>query len=158
MESLISSSNHLLIFTALHFMFGRTVSMVYAIYYHLHLPYYIPLALVYDLVQIPLYGYILEHSPEKFPFWWARKRVERMQMRMREKWFHRWISSMGSIGIILISALPIKGCGILSGSVFSFLIGQKRFEGTLLLMVGSLLGIAIVFGLTKGVLQIISLF
>jgi len=65
---------------------------------------------------------------------------------------------MGSIGIILISALPIKGCGILSGSVFSFLIGQKRFEGTLLLMVGSLLGIAIVFGLTTGVLQIVSLF
>ncbi len=158
MESLISSSNHLLIFTALHFTFGRTVSMVYAIYYHLHLPYYIPLALGYDLAQIPVYGFILERFSEKFPFRWARKQVERMQRRMQEKWFLRWISSMGSIGIILISALPIKGCGILSGSVFSFLIGQKRFEGTFLLMVGSLLGIAIVFGLTTGALQIISLF
>ena len=158
MEKLFSPTSHLMIFTALHFTFGRTVSMVYAIYYHLPLPYYIPLALVYDLAQIPLYGYILERSPEKFPFWWARKRLERMQTRMREKRFLRWISSMGSIGIILISALPIKGCGILSGSVFSFLIGQKRFEGTLLLMVGSLLGIAIVFGLTTGVFQIISLF
>jgi uncharacterized membrane protein len=158
MESLFSPANHLLIFTALHFAFGRTVSMVYAILYHLPLPYYIPLALGYDLVQIPLYGFILERSPEKFPFWWARRRVERMQVRMQEKGFLRLISSMGNVGIILISALPIKGFGILSGSIFSFLIGQKRFEGTLLLMVGSLLGIAIVFGLTTGVLQIISLF
>lgn len=84
--------------------------------------------------------------------------IRRAEMRMQEKRFLRLISSMGNVGVILISALPIKGFGILSGSVFSFLIGQKRFEGTLLLMVGSVLGIAIVFGLTTGVLQIISLF
>jgi uncharacterized membrane protein len=158
MESLISPINHLLIFTALHFTCGRTVSMVYAILNHLPLPYYIPLALVYDLGQIPVYGFILEHSSEKLPFRWARKQVERMQKRMQEKSFYRWISSMGTVGIILISALPIKGFGILSGTVFSFIIGKRRFEGSLLLMVGSLLGIAIVFGLTTGAIQIISLF
>jgi uncharacterized membrane protein len=65
---------------------------------------------------------------------------------------------MGNLGIILISALPIKGFGIHSGSVFCFLIGKKRFEGAFLLMVGSVLGIVIVFGLTTGALQIISLF
>jgi uncharacterized membrane protein len=70
----------------------------------------------------------------------------------------RWISSMGDLGIILISALPIKGFGIHSGSVFCFLIGKRRWEGTLLLMTGSVLGILIVFGLTTGALQIISIF
>ena len=158
MENLFSPTNHLLIFTALHFTCGRTVSMVYAILNHLPLPYYIPLALCYDLAQIPVYGFFLERFSEKFPFRWARNKVERMQRRMQEKGFLRWISSMGNLGIILISALPIKGFGILSGSVFSFIIGKERFEGALLLMTGSLLGIAIVFGLTTGAIQIISLF
>lgn len=158
MENLFSPTSHLMIFTALHFTCGRTVSMVYAILNHLPLPYYIPLALGYDLAQIPVYGFILERFSEKFPFRWVRKQVERMQRRMQEKRFLRWISSMGNLGIILISALPIKGFGIHSGSVFCFLIGKKRFEGAFLLMVGSVLGIVIVFGLTTGALEIISLF
>jgi uncharacterized membrane protein len=158
MDSLFSPTNHLVIFTALHFTCGRTVSMVYAILNHLPLPYYIPLALGYDLVQIPVYGFVLERSSERFPFRWARRQVEGMRRRMEEKRFLRWISSLGNLGIVLISALPIKGFGIHSGSLFSFLIGKKRFEGTLLLMIGSLLGILIVFGLATGAIQIISLF
>lgn len=158
MENLFSPTWHLMIFTGLHFTCGRTVSMVYAILNHLPLPYYIPLALGYDLVQIPVYGFILERFSEKFPFRWARKQVEKMQRRVQEKRFLRWISSIGNIGIILISALPIKGFGIHSGSVFCFLIGKRRIEGTFLLMVGSVLGILIVFGLTTGAIQIISLF
>jgi uncharacterized membrane protein len=157
-EDLFSPTNHLLIFTVLHFTCGRTVSMVYAMLNHLPLFYYIPLALGYDYVQIPIYGYLLERFSEKFPFRWARKQADRMQGRMQEKRLLRWISSMGDLGIILISALPIKGFGMHSGSVFCFLIGKKRWEGTLLLMTGSVLGILIVFGLTTGALQIISIF
>ena len=65
---------------------------------------------------------------------------------------------MGNLGVILISALPIKGFGIHSGSVFCFLIGKKRVQGALLLLTGSVLGILIVFALTTGALQVISLF
>ena len=158
MESLFSPSSHLLIFTGLHFTCGRTVSVVYALLNHLPLPCYIPLALGYDLIQIPVYGFILERASDRFPFRWARKQVERMRKRVEERRLLRWVSSMGTVGIILISALPIKGFGIHSGSLFSFLVGKRRFEGTLLLMVGSGLGILIVFGLTTGALHIISLF
>ena len=158
MEEFFSPTNHLLIFTALHFTCGRTVSMVYAIINHLPLHYYIALALGYDYVQIPIYGYLLERFSERFPFRWARKQVERMQGRMQEKRLFRWISSLGNLGIVLVSALPIKGFGIHSGSVFCFLTGKGRLEGTLLLLTGSVLGILIVFGLTTGVLKIISLF
>lgn len=158
MESLFSSGSHLVVFTVLHFTCGRTVSVVYAILNHLPLPCYIPLALGYDLIQIPVYGFILERTSDRFPFRWARKQVERMKKRMEEKRLLRWVSSMGTVGIILISALPVKGFGIHSGSLFSFLIGKRRFEGTVLLMTGSVLGILIVFGLTTGALHIISLF
>ncbi len=132
--------------------------MVYAIINHLPLTYYIPLALGYDLAQIPVYGFLLERFSERFPFRWARRQVGRVQGRMREKGLLRWISSLGNLGVILISALPIKGFGIHSGSAFCFLIGKRRFEGAFLLMTGSVLGILIVFGLTTGALRIISLF
>jgi uncharacterized membrane protein len=157
-EDFFSPTNHLLIFTGLHFTCGRTVSMVYAVINHLPLFYYVPLALGYDFAQIPVYGYILERFSERFPFLWARKQAERMQGRMQERRLFRWISSMGNLGVILISALPIKGFGIHSGSVFCFLIGKRRLEGALLLLTGSVLGILIVFALTTGALQIVSLF
>jgi len=68
------------------------------------------------------------------------------------------ILSLGDIGLVLLSALPIRGFGILSGSVVSFFLKKDRMEGTLLLMIGSFLGILIIMGIAKGVFKILSLF
>jgi len=66
--------------------------------------------------------------------------------------------SLGDIGLILLSALPIRGFGILSASIVSFFLKKGRTEGTLLLMSGSLLGIFIIMGIAKGVFKIWGLF
>jgi uncharacterized membrane protein len=66
--------------------------------------------------------------------------------------------SLGNMGLILLSALPIRGFGILSGSIVSFFLKKGRVEGTILLMTGSFIGIFIIMGIAKGVFKIVALF
>jgi uncharacterized membrane protein len=66
--------------------------------------------------------------------------------------------SLGDLGLILLSALPIRGFGILSASIVSFFLKKGKVEGTILLMTGSFVGILIIMGIAKGVFKILALF
>lgn len=144
-----------LVFTALHFTIGRTASVVFAIINSLPLAIYLPLALFYDLVQIPLYGFVLEgssrvHWLRRLGGWVKGKGVSWQQRKLVQR-----ISSLGDVGVVLLCALPIRGFGVLSATIFSYLIlGRQRVKGTLLLMAGSILGIILTVALTEGVLSL----
>jgi uncharacterized membrane protein len=75
-----------------------------------------------------------------------------------EKPILKRVMALGNVGLILLSALPIRGFGILSGSIVSFFLRKGKFEGTVLLMIGSFIGVFIIMGMAKGIFQIISLF
>jgi uncharacterized membrane protein len=66
--------------------------------------------------------------------------------------------SLGDVGLVLLSALPIRGFGILSASIVSFFLKKGQVEGTTLLMIGSFLGIFIIMGIANGVFKIFSFF
>ena len=68
------------------------------------------------------------------------------------------VMALGNVGLILLSALPIRGFGILSGSIVSFFLRKGKLEGTILLMTGSFIGIFIIMGIAKGIFKIIALF
>jgi uncharacterized membrane protein len=120
---------------------------------------YFPLALVYDYVQIPVYGAILEHSSKKFfPVRWLTRKADRIINSLNERPFLKKIMSLGDVGLILLSALPIRGFGILTASIVSFFLKKGRTKGSILMMTGSFLGIFIIMGIAKGVFKIISLF
>ena len=154
MEFLESPENSFVIFTLLHFTIGRTASVVFAIINHLPLYVYLPLAWVYDFVQIPVYGFVLERS-SRIPFLrWVGTRVQQASEAWQRKRLVKRVSSWGSIGIVLLCALPIRGFGVLSATVLSYLLGKDRVKGTALLLAGSLLGISLTLGITKGALDI----
>ena len=154
MEFLESPENAFLIFTLLHFTIGRTASVVFAIINHLPLYFYLPLAWGYDYVQIPVYGFILERSA-RLPFLrWAGARIRQASRTWQQRRLVQKVSSWGSIGIVLLCALPIRGFGVLSATVLSYLLGKDRLMGTALLLTGSLLGIALTLGITEGAVDI----
>ena len=68
------------------------------------------------------------------------------------------VMSLGDMGLILLSALPIRGFGILSATIVSFFLKKGRVKGTVLLMTGSFIGIFIIMGVAKGAFKIIALF
>jgi uncharacterized membrane protein len=149
-----SPQNSFVIFTLLHFTIGRTASVVFAIINHLPLPIYLPLALVYDFLQIPVYGHLLESS-SRIPFLrWVGTRVQRASEAWQQRKLVRKVSSWGDVGIVVLCALPIRGFGVLSATILSYLLGRNRVKGTILLLTGSILGILLTLGLTKGVMDI----
>lgn len=159
MEWIASHWKFILLFTLIHFSLGRSFSVLFAIFNQMPVFLYFPLALAYDYVQIPVYGVILEHSSRSFfPIRWLKKKTDHFLTHLDERPFLKKMMSMGDVGLILLSALPIRGFGILSASIVSFFLKKGRTEGTLLLMTGSFIGIFIIMGIAKGVFKIIALF
>ena len=147
------------LFTIIHFTLGRSFSVLFAIFNQMPVFLYFPLALAYDYVQIPVYGLILEHSSRRFfPVRWLKNRSDRFLSRLDERPILKKMLALGNVGLILLSALPVRGFGILSGSIVSFFLRKGKFEGTLLLMTGSFIGIFIIMGIAEGIFGIIALF
>jgi uncharacterized membrane protein len=154
MGFLEAPQNSFVIFTLLHFTIGRTASVVFAIINHLPLPIYLPLTLVYDFLQIPVYGHLLESS-SRIPFLrWVGRRVQRASEAWQKRKLVQRVSSWGDVGIVVLCALPIRGFGILSATILSYLLGRNRVRGTILLLAGSILGILLTLGITKGAMDI----
>lgn len=154
MGFLESPENSFVIFTVLHFTIGRTASVVFAIINHLPLPVYLPLALVYDFLQIPVYGHLLESS-SRIPFLhWLGTRVQRASEVWQKRKLVQRVSSWGDVGIVVLCALPIRGFGVLSATILSYLLGRNRVRGTILLLMGSMLGILLTLGITKGAMDL----
>jgi uncharacterized membrane protein len=159
MEPITGQGNLILLFTLIHFMLGRSFSVLFAIFNQMPILIYLPLALAYDYVQIPVYGAILEHSSKKFfAIRWLTKKADKVLTRMNQRPLLKKVMSLGDVGLILLSALPIRGFGILSASIVSFFLKKGRMKGTILLMTGSFLGIFIIVGIAKGVFKILTLF
>ena len=159
MEPITSQVNLILLFTLIHFALGRSFSVLFAIFNQMPVVLYFPLALAYDYVQIPVYGAILEHSSKKFfPVQWLTRKADRVMTSIKERPLLKKMMSLGDVGLILLSALPIRGFGILSASIVSFFMKKGRREGTLLMMTGSFIGIFIIMGIAKSVFKLWGLF
>jgi hypothetical protein len=159
MEWIVIYWKLILLFTLIHFTLGRSFSVLFAIFNQMPIFLYFPLALAYDYVQIPVYGLILEHSSRSFfPIRWLKKKTDTFGAQLEKRPILRKVMSLGNVGLILLSALPIRGFGILSASIVSFFLKKGRMEGTILLMTGSFIGIFIIMGIAKGIFKIISFF
>jgi uncharacterized membrane protein len=155
----LSLWNLILLFTAIHFTMGRSFSVLFAIFNQMPLYLYSPLALLYDYVQIPVYGVILKHSSERFfALRWLTRKADRVLASLNERPLLKKLMALGDVGLILLSALPIRGFGILSASIVCFFLKKEKVKGTVLIMTGSFIGIFIILGIAEGVLGVISLF
>ncbi len=157
MEPIAGTGHLILLFTLIHFTLGRSFSVFFAIFNQMPFFLYFPLALAYDYVQIPLYGLLLEKSSQKFVLVrWLTHKTDKVISSLNERPLMRRVMSLGNFGLVLLSALPIRGFGILTGSIVSFFLRKGRKEGTLLLMTGSFIGIFMIMGIAKGVFEVLS--
>ena len=148
-----------LLFTLIHFTLGRSFSVLFGIFNQMPVFLYFPLALAYDYVQIPVYGVILEHSSRNFfPVRWLKNKTDHFLAHLDERPILRRVMSLGNVGLILLSALPIRGFGILSASIVSFFLKEGRAGGTGLLNTGSSVGSFIIIGIANGILKVLSFF
>jgi uncharacterized membrane protein len=65
---------------------------------------------------------------------------------------------MGMPGVVAITMTPLKGCGMWSGVLLSKLLKLPKQTSYPLLIVGSILGCVLIFGVGEAVLQLAELF
>lgn len=103
------------------------------------------MALLLDLVQIPVYGFFLEATTRPTPFakkfsLWLLHRKEKLNARLNNGKFWSRLTHIKPLAVIVVSTIPIRGCGIISACILSFMLGYGRVQGTILIMTGSVIG------------------
>ncbi len=101
------------------------------------------IALFMDLLQIPVYGFMLESTrkhvslPKRVEKW-IEKRTHKMRTFFHEKVSGRGWARFRPFAIMAVSGIPMRGFGVLSACILALAMGYRRFSGTCLIMAGSL--------------------
>ena len=106
-------------FIPLYILGGRPVAILSAQFLGFGIPLLLAVVVMLDTLQIPLFYYVFG-TISKGPF--MRKLHERgakKEKSLRKSRYFPWIRLMGTPGVVAITMLPLKGCGMWSGVLLS---------------------------------------
>jgi uncharacterized membrane protein len=136
-------------FIPLYYLGGRPIALISAQLLGHKISFLLPVAVLLDTLQIPifyhLYGSI---SNSTFIRKLSARRKQKQTQRQKTRLF-QWVQALGIPGVIIITILPLKGCGMLSGFILSKLLQIPKTKVYLLLILGSIIGCGILFGLGR---------
>ena len=124
---------------------GRTGAIAACIWLEGGLVMTVVMSLILDFVQIPVYGVMLEASTSpklsgKRIAGWIERRREILREKEQHSRFWGPVMRFKPLAIMLVAIIPVRGCGIISACVLSFMLGLGRLKATALIMGGSLIG------------------
>ncbi len=164
MEEIITSlrnnlaDNFFIYFIPLYIVGGRPAAILSAQFLGYKMLFLLPVVVLLDTLQIPIF-YHIYGTVSKQAF--VQKLYNRSQKKgkslRRTKFFH-WMQLIGVPGVITITMVPVKGCGMWSGVLLSMLLGLPKHMSYPLLIFGSILGCAFLFGLGEALLTLIAFF
>jgi uncharacterized membrane protein len=124
---------------------GRTGAIASSFYLHENVLLTLVISLMLDFGQIPVFGFFLESTVKHTGFGrkidrWLDVKRKLWEQRMNGGGFWAKVGKMQPLTIILVSMIPVRGCGIISACVLCFMLGIGRIYCTVLIMTGSVLG------------------
>ncbi len=135
---------------------GRPGTIVAGLLLGLRTEMVILLVTIIDFVQIPLIHLMLVLSSRhigplmKFERW-TKEKVARIETNPRIK----KIMQHKDLGFGIISALPVKGCGILSAYLLAYYMSKDRIRAALFIMLGSVISSIVMILLFNGGINLI---
>lgn len=145
-------------FIPLYILGGRPVAVLSAQFLGYKISFILPVVVMLDTLQIPLYYYLYGTISESVLIGKLRKRIIKKEINLKESKVFRWMQLMGMPGVVAITMTPFKGCGMWSGVLLSKLIGLRKHTSYPLLIGGSFFGCVFLFGIGEAFLQIKDLF
>jgi uncharacterized membrane protein len=147
----VLSDSPVLFFFAVHLTVGRTFSLLTGLWIGLPPLALVGLAWIGDMLNIPFFVtiYELAHRGLRLSPTIARW-LDRSRAHLERRGIYTRFARMGAIGVVLIAATPLWGCGMWSAILLAWSMRMKRLPGSLLLTAGSLIGSAIVLSLATG--------
>jgi uncharacterized membrane protein len=145
-------------FIPLYILGGRPVALLSAQFLGVRIAFLLPVVVMLDTLQIPFFYYLYDTIYKGSFMRRLHERTAKKEERLRKSRLFRWIQLMGTPGVVAITMLPLKGCGMWSGVLLTTLLRLPKKISYSLLIVGSILGCILIFGVGEAVLQLKDLF
>jgi uncharacterized membrane protein len=145
-------------FIPLYILGGRPVAILSAQFLGRKIYFLLPVVVMLDTLQIPLFYHLYNTVSNRLIIKKFYKGSEKRKNRFKQSRFFKWLQFLGKPGVVVISMLPFKGCGMWSGVLLSNLLKLPRKTSYPLMIVGSLLGCILLLGVGETVLEIGALF
>jgi len=103
------------------------------------------IVLLMDMVQMPVYGFLLEASHRHIPLperlrMWVKHRAQKIRERMEGKRYLKRLARYQPLAVIAVSTIPFRGFGVFSACILAFMLGYGRFTAASLIISGSFIG------------------
>ena len=145
-------------FIPLYILGGRPVAILSAQFLGFRITLLLPIVVMLDTLQIPLFYYLFDTISKGLFMRKLYERTTKKEKGLRKSRFFHWIGLMGTPGVVAITMLPVKGCGMWSGVLLSKILRLPKQISYPLLIVGSILGCILLFGVGEAILQLKDLF
>ena len=152
------ADNFVVYFIPLYVLGGRPVAILSAQFLGRKIFFLLPVVVMLDTLQIPLFYYLYHTVSNRLVIQKFYKRSEKRKNRLKQSKLFKWLQFLGKPGVVAISMLPFKGCGMWSGVLLSNLLKLPRQTSYPLMIVGSVLGCILLLGVGEAVLGIGALF
>ncbi len=109
-----------------------------------------------NLLVVPPLLWGLAWGERLFMRWsWSSRFMQWVFVRTRSK--GRWVERLGSLGLLLIVAIPLPGTGAWTGSILARLLGVPHRRALLWISLGVLLAGGLVLAAWMGAIQLLGL-
>ena len=149
------SENFTVYFIPLYILGGRPVALLSGQFLGLKIFFLLPVVVLLDTLQIPFFYYLYDTISNSRILRKLYDRAEKKEAYIRKSRVFQWVQVLGTAGVITITLLPLKGCGMWSGVLLSKLLKLPKLISYPLLITGSLLGCLLILGAGEVILQFI---
>ncbi len=147
------ADNFVVYFLPLYVLGGRPVAILSAQLLEVEMFLLLPVVVMLDTLQIPLFYSLYETLSNRLLVQKFYQKFKKKEARMRKsKLFHR-LQLLGTSGVVTITMLPLKGCGMWSGVLLSKLLRLPKHASYPLLIVGSILGCILLLGVGEAIIR-----
>jgi len=152
------ADNFVLYFIPLYVLGGRPAAILSAQFLGRKIFFLLPVVVMLDTLQIPLFYYLYD-MVSKQSFWHKfYKKSQIKEERLQQSKLFRRLQLLGTPGVLAITMLPLKGCGMWSGVLLSKLLKLPKQTSYPLMIAGSLLGCVLLLGVGEAILQLLRSF
>ena len=141
-------------FIPLYILGGRPVAVLSGQFVGFKISLLLPVVVMLDTLQIPLFYELYGTISHRTFMRRLSERATKKEQRLSNSRLFRWVQVMGMPGVVAITMMPLKGCGMWSGVLLSKFLRLPKQTSYPLLIVGSLLGCILLFGVGEVVLQL----
>lgn len=152
------ADNFFIYFIPLYIVGGRPAAILSAQFLGYKMSFLLPVVVLLDTLQIPIFYHVYGTVSKQTLVRKLYNRSQKKGKSLRQTRLFRWMQLIGMPGVITITMVPVKGCGMWSGVLLSTLLGLSKQRSYPLLIFGSILGCAFLFGLGEALLKLIAFF